>query len=126
MPQNVLGTELVPCSTDPLTGFYRDGGCRTGADDAGLHVVCAQVTQAFLNFSKTQGNDLIMPRDEFLFPGLKAGDRWCLSVYRWQEALNAGVAPPVVLEATHVSALEFLSIVDLKQHAVSPKDASGG
>lgn len=122
MPQNILGTELEPCSIDPLTGFYRDSACRTGADDAGLHVVCAQVTQAFLDFSKTRGNDLIAPREEFLFPGLKAGERWCLSVYRWQEALEAGVAPPVVLASTHISALEFLSLADLQQHAVEAGD----
>ena len=122
MPQNVLGTELESCSTEPLTGFYRDGCCRTGADDVGLHVVCAQVTQAFLDYSKMQGNDLMTPRPEFLFDGLKPGDRWCLCAARWYEALEAGVAPPVVMEATHISALEFLSMADLERHAVLTGD----
>lgn len=126
MPHNVLGTELEPCSTEPLTGFYRDGCCRTGSDDAGLHVVCARVTQEFLDFSKEQGNDLMTPRPEFLFDGLKPGDRWCLCAARWYEALVAGAAPPVVLEATHISALEFISMADLAQNAATaPDDAHG-
>ena len=122
MPQNVLGTELQACCTDPMTGFYRDGICRTGADDEGLHVICAQMTQAFLEFSQQQGNDLITPRPEFLFPGLDPGDCWCICAARWQEALEAGVAPPVNLEGTHISALEFITLADLKAHAVADSD----
>ena len=123
MPNNVLGTELEPCSAEPLTGFYRDGCCRTGADDAGLHVVCARMTAAFLEFSRTRGNDLITPRPEFLFPGLQPGDQWCLCAARWQEALDAGVAPPVVLESTHISALEFVQLDDLMRHAADSLNA---
>ena len=123
MPQNVLGTELVACSTEPMTGFYRDGCCRTGADDVGLHVVCALVTREFLDYSREQGNDLVTPRPEFLFDGLKPGDRWCLCAARWYEAMAAGVAPPVILEATHISALEFLSMADLQRHAVEWTDS---
>ena len=123
MPNNVLGTELEPCSDEPLTGFYRDGCCRTGADDAGLHVVCARMTAAFLEFSRTRGNDLITPRPEFLFPGLQPGDQWCLCAARWQEALDAGVAPPVVLESTHISALEFVQLDDLMRHAADSLNA---
>ncbi len=123
MPNNVLGTELQPCSDDPLTGFYRDGCCRTGADDVGLHVVCARMTAEFLEFSRTRGNDLITPRPEFLFPGLQPGDQWCLCAARWQEALDAGVAPPVVLESTHISALEFVQLDDLLRHAVDSESA---
>lgn len=118
MPKNVLGTELEPCCMDPLTGFYRDGICRTGADDAGLHVICVEMTAAFLEFSQGRGNDLITPRPEFLFPGLQPGDCWCICAARWQEALDAGVAPPVNLEGTHISALEFISLTDLKAHAI--------
>ncbi|MEQ9461668.1 MAG: DUF2237 domain-containing protein [Phycisphaeraceae bacterium] len=118
MAKNVLGTELAECSRDPLTGFYRDGCCRTGADDVGLHTVCARVTAAFLSFSKQAGNDLSTPRPEYSFPGLKAGDRWCVCVERWKEALEAGVAPPVVLEATHMSVLEFVEMDVLEEHAV--------
>ena len=120
MAKNVLGTDLQACSEEPLTGFYRDGCCRTGADDVGVHVICARVTDEFLAFSAGRGNDLVTPRPEFLFPGLKAGDQWCLCAARWQEALDAGVAPPVVLESTHISALEFLNLDDLVRHAVKP------
>lgn len=116
--QNIVGTELQPCCTDPMTGFYRDGLCRSGADDVGMHVVCAEVTQEFLEYAQKQGNDLITPRPEHLFPGLKPGDCWCLCAARWQEALEAGVAPPVKLESTHISALEFVSMRDLQAHAV--------
>ena len=123
MPNNVLGTELEPCSAEPLTGFYRDGCCRTGADDTGLHVVCARMTAEFLEFSRTRGNDLITPRPEFLFPGLQPGDQWCLCAARWQEALDAGVAPPVVLESTHISALEFVQLDDLMRHAADSLNA---
>jgi uncharacterized protein (DUF2237 family) len=115
---NVLGTPLEMCSSDPLTGFYRDGCCHTGPGDRGLHTVCAEVTAEFLVFSKARGNDLSTPRPEFGFPGLNPGDRWCLCVQRWEEALLAGVAPGVHLEATHVSALEFVDLDDLKEHAV--------
>lgn len=118
LPQNVVGTELQPCCTEPMTGFYRDGLCRTGADDVGLHIICAQVTDEFLEYSREQGNDLITPRPEFLFPGLQAGDCWCLCAARWQEALEAGVAPPVKLESTHISALEFVALEDLQTHAL--------
>ena len=117
MPRNVLGTELAPCSTDPPTGFYRDGCCKTGAGDVGLHIVCAQVTDEFLEFSRSRGNDLTKPAPATQFPGLKDGDRWCLCIERWKEALEAGVAPPVVLEATHISALEFVTLEELRAHA---------
>jgi len=114
---NVLGGPLESCCTDPVTGFYRDGYCHTGPGDAGLHTVCAEMTTEFLEYSFSRGNDLITPRPEFGFPGLKAGDRWCLCVTRWQEALGAGCAPPVILEACHASALEFAELDDLKTHA---------
>jgi uncharacterized protein (DUF2237 family) len=116
--KNVLGGDLIPCSTEPLTGFYRDGCCNTGAGDVGLHLVCAMVTDQFLVFSKFRGNDLITPNTAIGFPGLKAGDRWCLCVQRWKEALDAGVAPPVILEATHISALEFVELDELMAHAL--------
>lgn len=116
--RNVLGTELAPCCMDPVTGFYRNGYCETGMGDVGLHVVCAQVTEAFLEFSKAMGNDLSATNPEMAFPGLKPGDRWCLCAGRWKEALEAGVAPPVILEATHMSALEFVSLDELSAHAV--------
>ncbi len=120
--QNVLGEKLEICSTEPLTGFYRDGYCRTGADDLGVHVVAAQMTEEFLAFSKSRGNDLSTPRPEFLFPGLLPGDCWCLCADRWQEALDAGVAPPVKLEATHVSALEFVTMADLQRYAIDDEE----
>ena len=120
--QNVLGESLEECCTEPLTGFYRDGCCRTGADDIGLHVVCAQMTAEFLEFSRRRGNDLITPRPEFLFPGLKPGDCWCLCSARCQEALEAGVAPPIKLAATHMSALEFISMADLERYAIDKDD----
>jgi uncharacterized protein (DUF2237 family) len=115
--KNVLGGELLVCGTDPMTGFYRDGCCGTGADDLGLHVVCAQMTDEFLEFSRSRGNDLMTPNPAFGFPGLKAGDRWCLCAARWKEAFDAGVAPPVILEATHISALEFASLDELQEPA---------
>lgn len=121
MPKNVLGGELQTCCTDPITGFYRDGCCRTGPDDHGLHLVCAEMTDEFLRFSYARGNDLITPVPQFLFPGLTSGDRWCLCVQRWKEALEAGVAPPVVLEATHVSSLEYVGLEDLQAHEADPK-----
>jgi uncharacterized protein (DUF2237 family) len=118
MAQNVLGSALVPCSVDPLTGFYRDGCCNTGADDLGVHTVCTQVTAEFLAFSKAAGNDLSTPQPMLGFVGLRPGDCWCLCAARWAEALEAGVAPPVVLEATHASTLEWVTLDDLRQHAV--------
>lgn len=115
--RNVLGTVLQTCSLDPLTGWHRDGCCRTGAGDQGVHVVCTRVSSEFLEFSKSCGNDLITPRPEYGFPGLKPGDRWCLCAARWQQAFEAGVAPDVVLEATHESALEFIDLESMKLHA---------
>lgn len=115
--KNVLGTELEACSMSPRTGFYRDGCCNTGPGDVGLHLVCAEVNDEFLRFSRERGNDLSTPNPQYRFPGLKAGDRWCLCVLRWKEALDAGVAPPVVLEATHISTLEFVSLEELREHA---------
>lgn len=121
MARNVLGTELQPCGTDPLTGFYRDGCCNTGGDDAGVHTVCARVTAEFLEFSAAAGNDLSTPMPQHGFPGLRPGDQWCLCAPRWQEALEAGAAPAVVLEATHVATLEWADLADLKAHAVPPE-----
>ncbi|HSL27071.1 MAG TPA: DUF2237 domain-containing protein [Acidimicrobiia bacterium] len=118
MAMNVLGTELVECSREPLTGFYRSGCCETGADDVGVHTVCARMTAEFLDFSKRVGNDLSTPMPAFGFPGLKPGDRWCLCAARWVEALEAGVAPPVMLEATHAGTLEFAALDDLRRFAV--------
>src|SRR5512143_4149398 len=115
---NVLGGKLEECCGSPVTGFYRNGACETGTDDLGLHVVCAQMTKEFLEFTKSRGNDLSTPAPQFGFPGLKPGDRWCLCVFRWREALDAGVAPPVILKATHVAALEFVTLEELKQRAL--------
>jgi uncharacterized protein (DUF2237 family) len=114
---NVLGGDLEPCSLDPVTGFFRDGYCRTEGRDPGFHAVCAVMTEEFLAFSRSVGNDLSTPRPEWMFPGLVPGDRWCVVAARWQEALEAGVAPPVVLEATHASALEFVALSDLEANA---------
>ena len=116
--RSVLGTPLETCSESPLTGFYRDGCCQSGPGDVGLHLVCAQVTDEFLDFSRTRGNDLTTPIPEFGFPGLVAGDRWCLCVERWKEAWEAGVAPRVVLSATHISTLEFVDLDVLREFAV--------
>lgn len=121
---NVLGTELQACSFDPLTGFFRDGCCRTDEDDLGRHVVCARVTAEFLAFSLKRGNDLSTPRPAYRFVGLKPGDRWCLCVLRWKEALEAGVAPPVHLEATHARALDHVSLQALQDHALPPVSRS--
>ena len=115
---NVLGGRLEPCSVEPRTGFFRDGFCNTGPDDLGLHVVCARMTAKFLAFSAERGNDLSTPQPEVGFPGLKPGDRWCLCAGRWREALDAGVAPPVVLSATHEEALAVVALDDLKHHAI--------
>jgi len=117
--RNILGSALVPCSYDPLTGFYRDGCCKTDAHDAGSHVICAKVTQEFLDFSVTVGNDLSTPRPEYRFAGLRAGDRWCLCARRWQQAFEAGVAPPVVLESTHERALDFVTLAQLQAYALA-------
>ncbi len=113
---NVLGTELVPCSYDPLTGYFRDGCCNTDESDLGSHLVCVRVTAEFLAFSAARGNDLTTPRPEYRFAGLKPGDRWCLCANRWREALEAGVAPPVVLESTHLRALAFVTRAQLEKH----------
>ena len=118
-PKNVLGTELKTCCTDPMTGFYRDGLCRTGADDTGRHTVCILATDEFLEFSRSAGNDLSTPRPEYAFPGLKAGDKWCLVAMRWQQALDAGMAPQVDLGATHESALEFIKLEDLQLYSIN-------
>lgn len=109
-----------------MTGFYRDGKCNTGLGDLGVHVVCAQMTADFLRFSTTRGNDLTTPQPELGFPGLKPGDRWCLCVARWQEALDAGVAPPVILAATHMAALEFADLEDLRAHALDEETDTAG
>jgi uncharacterized protein len=116
--QNVLGTELQECSREPLTGFYRNGNCETGSDDVGVHTVCARVTAEFLEFSKEAGNDLSTPMPQYGFAGLQPGDCWCLCAARWVEALEAGVAPPIVLEATHAATLEFAALDDLRRFAV--------
>ena len=115
---NVLGEALAPCSDKPLTGFYRDGCCNTAAEDVGSHTVCIRVTADFLEFSLNMGNDLSTPRAEFGFPGLRTGDQWCLCAARWQEAFKAGVAPKVVLQATHAASLRIVKLADLKRHAV--------
>ena len=116
--RNVLGGELVPCSFDPLTGYYRTGCCESRGDDPGMHVVCAVMTDEFLEFSKSRGNDLSTPMPQYGFAGLKDGDQWCLCASRWQEAYEAGRAPRVVLAATHVSALEFCDLSSLREHAI--------
>lgn len=117
MAKNVLGGDLVPCSLDPLTGYYRDGCCNTGGDDYGVHTVCAVMTAEFLEFSRSMGNDLSTPMPQYGFSGLKPGDQWCLCASRWAEAFEAGAAPKVVLEATHFATLDFVSLRDLQQHA---------
>ena len=116
--RNVLGGLLARCCEDPITGFYRDGCCHTGPQDVGSHTVCARLTEEFLEFSSLRGNDLSTPRPEFDFPGLRPGDRWCLCVARWREALEAGVAPPVVLAATHEKALAVVTLEQLSRHAL--------
>lgn len=116
--QNVLGTELRACSHDPETGFYRNGYCTTGPEDRGSHVVCAVMTETFLDFTKARGNDLSTPRPAYNFPGLNPGDRWCLCAARWREAYEEGCAPPVVLEATHPAVLDVVDLEALQAHAV--------
>ncbi len=115
---NVLGEELETCSLAPRTGFTRSGLCETGPQDLGSHTVCAEVTREFLEFSRSQGNDLLTPQPQVDFPGLRPGDRWCLCAARWREALQAGCAPRIVLAATHQRALEVVSLDDLKAHAM--------
>ena len=118
-PKNVLGTELKSCCTDPMTGFYRDGYCSTGAQDYGTHVVCAIVTEEFLAYTKSQGNDLSTPLPKpYTFPGLKPGDKWCLCASRWIEALESGNAPKISLEATHERMLEYVDLEVLKKWAM--------
>ena len=116
--KNVLGTPLKPCSMEPLTGFYRNGCCDTGADDLGLHTICVQMTAEFLAFSREAGNDLSTPNPMYGFPGLRPGDRWCVCVTRWKDAFEAGVIAPIVLEASHMSVLEFVDLEDLKANSV--------
>ena len=110
---NILGKPLVACSYDPLTGYFRDGCCNTRQDDTGSHVVCARMTNEFLAFSRSRGNDLMTPRPEYRFPGLRACDRWCLCAVRWKEALDAGLAPPVFPESTHARSLDFVTLEQL-------------
>ncbi len=125
-PRNVLGGALDCCCASPRTGYWRDGYCRTGPQDVGSHTVCAVVTAEFLAFSRARGNDLVTPRPEYDFPGLRPGDRWCLCVRRWQEALDAAVAPSVVLSACHERALDVVSLADLEAHALGAGAAGGG
>ncbi len=117
--KNVLGELLQPCGMNPRTGFFRDGCCKTGANDYGSHTVCVRVTEAFLLFSSKEGNDLSTPRPELQFPGLKAGDQWCVCAGRWKEAAEAGCAPPVLLDATNEKALDVVSLADLEYHALA-------
>jgi uncharacterized protein (DUF2237 family) len=119
--RNVVGGTLLACSAEPLTGFYRDGCCATGPEDFGSHTVCSVITSEFLEFSRLAGNDLSTPRPELQFPGLTPGDRWCICAERWLEAYRAGCAPPIVLAATHVRALDVVPIETLTQHAVEPE-----
>ena len=116
--KNVLGGPLAVCSSAPRTGFFRDGCCNTGADDVGIHVICARMTREFLEFERQRGNDLVTPMSAAQFPGLSPGDRWCVCAGRWREAFDAGVAPPVVLEATHEEALAIVPLADLRRHAL--------
>lgn len=116
--RNVFGGKLEPCSTSPRTGFYRDGCCNTGSDDPGMHVVCARMTAEFLAFERAHGNDLATPVPENDFPGLTPGDRWCVCAARWRQAFDAGVAPPVVLQATHEETLAVIPLSDLRKHAL--------
>ena len=118
-PKNVLGGELKSCCTDPMTGFYRDGYCRTGADDHGRHTVCILTTDEFLEYSRSAGNDNSTPMPQYSFPGLKGGDKWCLVAMRWKQALDDGMAPQVILEATHESVLEIVTLEELRRYAVT-------
>jgi uncharacterized protein (DUF2237 family) len=118
--RNVFNEPLVPCSFDPLTGYFRDGCCRTSEEDTGTHVVCAIMTAEFLAFSYSKGNDLRTPRPEWGFAGLKPGDQWCLCALRWKEAREAGVAPHVVLESTNSRVLDIIGLEELQRHAWQP------
>lgn len=117
--KNVYGDPLIMCCLDPLTGFYRNGLCQTGADDYGTHIVCARLTDEFLEYSKMKGNDLITPRPDLNFPGLRAGDHWCLCISRWIEAQRDGVAPPIKLEATHEKALNYMTLEVLELYSIA-------
>lgn len=119
MALNVFGEKLLPCCFDPMTGYLRDGFCNTLAMDTGTHIVCAEMTEEFLRYTRSQGNDLTTPIPQWKFPGLKPGDKWCLCISRWLEAEQAGCAPPVLLRATHQKALEFASLELLKKYALS-------
>ena len=116
---NVLGQALMACSYDPLTGYFRDGCCNTREDDTGSHVICARMTDEFLQYSLSRGNDLITPRPEYRFKGLQAGDRWCLCALRWKEAFDVGLAPPVVMASTHIRALDFVKLEQLQSCALT-------
>lgn len=118
MAKNILGGDLIPCSMDPVTGFFRNGKCDTRADDQGMHTICVLLTDEFLTFSKLRGNDLSTPIPEYNFPGLKGGDYWCLCLSRWVQAYDAGMAPQVRLESTHASVLEFVELSTLQEYAV--------
>jgi uncharacterized protein (DUF2237 family) len=120
--KNVLGGALIACSLSPMTGFYRDGCCKTGPEDRGTHTVCAQMTEEFLTYTKARGNDLSTPIPEYDFPGLEPGDFWCLCVLRWKEALDAGKAPKINLEATHENTLDFVAIEVLKEYSLEDVD----
>ncbi len=120
--KNVYGKDLQLCCLEPKTGFYRNGFCHTGPTDFGTHIVCAQVTQAFLEFSKSKGNDLMTPIPEYHFPGLKAGDKWCLCISRWLEAYRANVAPPIDLNATHQKALDYVGLEVLELYDVNKQN----
>ena len=123
--RNVLGGDLEPCGVDPVTGFYRDGSCSTGPDDVGSHTVCAVMTAEFLEHQRAVGNDLVTPRPEYLFAGLRPGDRWCVVAVRWLQAYQAGVAAPVVLASTNAGALDVVPLEALREHAVDvPPDLS--
>ena len=121
--RNVLGRELQTCCTSPMTGYFRNGKCDTSPQDSGVHVVCARITDEFLEFTKARGNDLSTPVSAYGFPGLKQGDCWCLCAARWKEALDAGVAPPIVLESTHEAVLSYVPLEVLQEHSV-PKGST--
>jgi hypothetical protein len=121
--KNIFGEELVSCSSDPLTGFYRDGCCKTGPQDMGTHTVCAIMTQEFLEFSKSKGNDLISPIPAYQFPGLKPGDKWCLCASRWMEAYHVGIAPLIIPEATHEKTLDYIDLDELIKFAFKPTES---
>lgn len=123
MAKNVFGSDLIACSTDPMTGFFRTGTCDTCGEDTGMHTVCAEVTEEFLQFSKAAGNDLSTPRPEYQFPGLNSGDCWCICLPRWVEALEAGVAPKLKLQATHMSAIEHISMETLLEYGLDSDKA---